>query len=111
MTEILPSDLVGLPWHWVGPERKSDSDGNEWWQLTIIELRDFLVAAESRNMVLADAAEALESYLDSFVDTPSWPLLPQGIVLDGLDPVRAAIRAAEVAGAETIPPKRLEFAA
>lgn len=111
MTKILPSDLVGLPWHWVGPDQRADNDGNVWWQLTIAELPDFLVAAETRVAVLADAAEALESFLESFVGTAEWPPLPRGVVLDGADPFQAAVRAAEAAGAVLQPRTSLEFAA
>ena len=111
LIEILPSDLVGLPWRWIGPAQESDNDGNLWWQLTIADLPDFLVAAETRQAVLADAAEALERFLESFVGTAEWPPLPGGVILNGADPVKAAVRAAEAAGALAQPTAALEFAA
>ena len=72
-------DLVQLPWAWIGPIECLDEHGNKWWQLTIRDLPDFLAAAETRDEVLADAPEALESFLASFEGTSEWPPMPAAV--------------------------------
>lgn len=81
---LSPRDLVQLPWAWVGPVQSQDEHGNRWWQLTIRDLPDFLVAGETRDEVMADAPEALESFIASFEGTPEWPPLPATLAAEFL---------------------------
>jgi predicted RNase H-like HicB family nuclease len=70
--------LVMLPWTWVGPALKSDGD-TKYYELTIKELPDFAVMGDTRDQVVADMGEALESFLGSYIEEGKMPPLPEGI--------------------------------
>lgn len=70
--------LVGRAWQWIGPA-KVDCDGEEYFELRIRELPDFLVVGRTRAEVLSEALPALRIFLDSYaggtapVPTPARP--------------------------------------
>jgi hypothetical protein len=69
------SEMLRLPWHWHGPFEVRDPFGSVHFELRIRELPDFFVAG-TRDGVLAECAEALAAYLQSYVDHQEVPPLP-----------------------------------
>lgn len=67
--------LMNLPWSWVGPREVSE-DGQKYWMVEIRELPGFLVAAESRQTVLAEVRAALRAFLESYLEHGEEPPRP-----------------------------------
>ena len=78
MPRLTARDMVGLRWSWVGPKLERDEHGNEWYELRIAELPEFFVAAPTAEVARAEAAHALEAFLDSYVRAGEEPPLPAG---------------------------------
>jgi predicted RNase H-like HicB family nuclease len=70
--------MVNLPWTWRGPNRVEE-DGNIHWEITIDELPDFFVAAESHAAVLNELPAALKAFLQTYIDRDEIPPMPQQI--------------------------------
>jgi hypothetical protein len=79
MVGLTMSDMVRLPWHWHGPKRIQDPDG-EYYELRIEELPDFFLAAPTRDQVLTACAQALAAFLHSYLDHGETPPFPAGSV-------------------------------
>ncbi len=71
------NEIVGLPWSWEGP-REVTEDGDTHFELTVRELPDFFVAADSRDAVLSEARPALAAFLQSYLENGEIPPLPVG---------------------------------
>jgi predicted RNase H-like HicB family nuclease len=67
--------LLRLPWTWNGP-REVREEGVTYWVAEINELEGFVVAGETREAVEQDRLEALEEFLQSYVDKGEMPPLP-----------------------------------
>lgn len=74
MPRIVVRRAVSLPWTWIGPRQLSGKPAQ--WELRIAELPDYLVVGRTREDVLNLAAEALESFLETYKDRGEEPPLP-----------------------------------
>ena len=70
------SELLRMPWSFVGPRRIVEDD-SQWWEIRIRELPGFLVAGESRDEVMNDLREGLQSFLASYLDHGDEPPIPE----------------------------------
>lgn len=80
----MAKDLMWLPWGIRGPTFCRDEHGNEWWEMRVEELPGFLVANETREGVMNDYTDALESFLASYTEHGELPPVPTSVLWDWL---------------------------
>lgn len=90
MSGLTAAQMVAFPWAWQGPGRtpQRDAHGNEWFEIRIVELPDFYVAAPTADQVIAEAGPALEAFLDSYLQEGEQPPLPASVEITNVEPYR-----------------------
>ena len=76
MSGLTIEQLLAASWSWQGPKEVREDDRTHF-ELRVAELPDFLVAGETREEVLQEAAPALRAFLLSFVEREETPPLPE----------------------------------
>ncbi len=69
-------DLMLMPWTIRGPVERVDAHGQRWWEIRVLELPGFFVAAETEDESVMEYRPALSAYLASFVDREEEPPVP-----------------------------------
>src|ERR1043166_2379311 len=62
-----------LPWTIRGPRQQTDEHGQDWWEIRVVELPEFFVAAESKDEEISEYSDALEAFLESYVERGEEP--------------------------------------
>jgi predicted RNase H-like HicB family nuclease len=71
-------DYLMLPWTVNGPAQVTDEHGNTHYEMRVMELPDFLVAASSEAEALHDFRSALTAFLESYSNEGEVPPVPDG---------------------------------
>jgi predicted RNase H-like HicB family nuclease len=85
MPGMTARDMVALPWTWVGPLPVEDLEhGQRWYEVRVVELPDFLVAADTPEIARSQAPEALEAFLASYESGGEAVPLPSRVALQAI---------------------------
>lgn len=80
MPKLTLQKLIKLPWRIRGPKLQRDEHGNQWWEIRVDELPEFMVAAETADEAIRDYLPALKAFLASYTERGETPPLPKIIL-------------------------------
>ena len=78
MPGVKAEDYLALPWTIQGPVSVVDDHGNTHFEMCVVELSDFFVAAATESEVLYEFGPALLAFIDSYLNAGEKPPSPSG---------------------------------